>query len=41
MQATRVGIHMKAYKDMFPVVIIEGKVRDFLGEYMTGGLLVF
>lgn len=36
----RVGIHMKAYKDLFPVVIVGGKARDFLGEYMAGGLLV-
>lgn len=36
----RVGIHMKAYRDMFPVVIIGGRVKDFLGEYMAGGLLV-
>ena len=36
----RVGIHMKAYKDFFPVVIVGGTARDFLGEYMAGGLLV-
>lgn len=36
----RVGIHMKAYKDKFPVVIIGGETRDFLGEYMAGGLLI-
>jgi glutamate synthase domain-containing protein 3 len=36
----RVGIHMKAYKDLFPVVIVGGTARDFLGEYMAGGLLV-
>jgi glutamate synthase domain-containing protein 3 len=36
----RVGIHMKAYKDFFPVVIAGGGARDFLGEYMAGGLLV-
>ncbi|OIO72514.1 MAG: hypothetical protein AUJ85_10095 [Elusimicrobia bacterium CG1_02_37_114] len=36
----RVGIHMKAYKEMFPVVIIGESARDFLGEYMAGGLLV-
>jgi glutamate synthase domain-containing protein 3 len=36
----RVGIHMKAYKDFFPVVIVGGGARDFLGEYMAGGLLV-
>ncbi len=36
----RAGIHMKAYKDFFPAVIIGGSVQDFLGEYMAGGLLV-
>jgi glutamate synthase domain-containing protein 3 len=36
----RVGIHMKAYNEFFPVVIVGGKARDFLGEYMAGGLLV-
>jgi glutamate synthase domain-containing protein 3 len=36
----RVGIHMKAYKNLFPVVIVGGRARDFLGEYMAGGLLV-
>jgi glutamate synthase domain-containing protein 3 len=36
----RVGIHMKAYKNWFPVVIVGGTAKDFLGEYMAGGLLV-
>ncbi|RKY64807.1 MAG: hypothetical protein DRP99_01405, partial [Candidatus Latescibacterota bacterium] len=36
----RVGIHMKAYKDLFPVVVVGGRAKDFLGEYMAGGLLV-
>lgn len=36
----RVGIHMKAYKEFFPVVVVGGGARDFLGEYMAGGLLV-
>lgn len=36
----RVGIHMKAYKESFPVVVVGGVARDFLGEYMAGGLLV-
>jgi glutamate synthase domain-containing protein 3 len=35
-----VGIHMKAFKEFFPVVIVGGGARDFLGEYMAGGLLV-
>ncbi len=36
----RVGIHMKSYQDLYPVVIIGGIARDFLGEYMAGGLLI-
>ena len=36
----RVGIHMKSYKEKFPVVIIGGEVKDFFGEYMAGGLLI-
>ncbi len=36
----RVGIHMKAYRDLYPVIIVGGKARDFLGEYMAGGLLI-
>lgn len=36
----RVGIHMKSYKDSYPVIIIGGTAGDFLGEYMAGGLIV-
>ncbi len=36
----RVGIHMKAYKDKFPVIVVGGKAGDFLGEYMAGGAIV-
>lgn len=36
----RVGIHMKAYKNLFPVIVVGGRAHDFLGEYMAGGLLV-
>lgn len=36
----RVGIHMKSYKELYPVVIVGGCARDFLGEYMAGGLLI-
>lgn len=36
----RVGIHMKSYGEQFPVVIVGGLARDFLGEYMAGGILV-
>jgi glutamate synthase domain-containing protein 3 len=36
----RVGIHMKAYRDRVPVVIVGGRARDYFGEYMAGGILV-
>ncbi|CAM2057653.1 GXGXG motif family protein [Desulfovibrionales bacterium] len=36
----RVGIHMKAYMDKLPVIIIGGKSGDFLGEYMAGGAII-
>lgn len=36
----RVGIHMKAYRDSFPVLVAGGTAGDFLGEYMAGGLLI-
>ena len=36
----RVGIHMKSYQDLFPTIVIGGKVGDFLGEYQAGGIIV-
>jgi len=36
----RVGIHMKAYKEKLPIIVIGGKAGDFLGEYMAGGILL-
>ncbi len=36
----RIGIHMKSYKSLYPVIIIGGTVGDFLGEYMAGGLII-
>ena len=36
----RVGIHMKEYKDKFPVIIVGGTAKDFLGEYMAGGIII-
>ncbi len=36
----RVGIHMKAYQDKVPVMVIGGEAHDFLGEYMAGGILI-
>ncbi len=36
----RVGIHMKEYEKKFPILIFGGIARDFLGEYMAGGIIV-
>lgn len=36
----RAGIHMKAYKDRLPVMVIGGGVGSFLGEYQAGGRIV-
>ena len=36
----RVGIHMKAYRDKIPVIVVGGKAGDFLGEYMAGGVII-
>lgn len=36
----RGGIHMKAYRDKRPVLVVGGSPRAFLGEYMAGGLLL-
>ncbi len=36
----RAGIHMKAYKEKIPVLVIGGKAGSFLGEYQAGGVIV-
>lgn len=36
----RVGIHMKAYKEKQPVIVIGGQAGSFLGEYQAGGTIV-
>lgn len=36
----RAGIHMKEYQDKKPMVVIGGTAQDFLGEYMSGGVLI-
>lgn len=36
----RIGIHMKEYQEQRPVVVYGGKVKEFFGEYMAGGILV-
>jgi len=36
----RVGIHMKEYESVRPVIVIGGTAQHFLGEYMAGGILI-
>ena len=36
----RAGIHMKAYKEKLPVMVIGGVCGSFLGEYQAGGLII-
>ncbi len=36
----RAGIHMKAYREKSPVMVIGGRAGSFLGEYQAGGLIV-
>lgn len=36
----RAGIHMKAYKDKIPSLVIGGNAGSFLGEYQAGGIIV-
>lgn len=36
----RSGIHMKAYMDHQPVMIVGGTAGSFLGEYQAGGIIV-
>ena len=35
----RAGIHMKAYREKIPVMVIGGRTGSFLGEYQAGGLI--
>lgn len=35
----RAGIHMKAYMEHHPVLIVGGTAGSFLGEYLAGGLI--
>lgn len=37
---SRCGIHMKAYQDKQPVIVIGGCAKSFLGEYISGGTIV-
>lgn len=36
----RAGIHMKAYKEKKPAIVIGGRAGSFLGEYQAGGLIL-
>lgn len=36
----RVGIHMKEYEQKHPILIFGGTAKDFLGEYMAGGMII-
>ena len=36
----RAGIHMKAYEDKIPVLLIGGCAGSFLGEYQAGGKII-
>ncbi len=36
----RAGVHMKAYKDIHPTLVIGGTAGSFLGEYLAGGTII-
>ncbi len=36
----RCGIHMKAYEDKQPLIIIGDRAGSFLGEYLAGGTII-
>ncbi len=36
----RAGIHMKAYQDKYPLMVIGGHAGSFLGEYQAGGVII-
>ena len=36
----RAGVHMKAYGDRVPVMVIGGRAGSFLGEFQAGGRIV-
>ncbi|MBU4532449.1 MAG: hypothetical protein U1D96_02560 [Eubacteriales bacterium] len=36
----RVGIHMKQYQNIVPLLVVGGTAGNFFGEYMAGGVLV-
>ena len=36
----RAGIHMKAYMEKTPVIVVGGRTGSFLGEYQAGGYII-
>lgn len=36
----RAGIHMKAYREKVPLMVIGGRAGSFLGEYQAGGAII-
>ncbi|HBG54848.1 MAG TPA: glutamate synthase [Ruminococcaceae bacterium] len=36
----RVGIHMKAYREHQPLIVVGGETGSFLGEYQAGGTII-
>ena len=36
----RTGIHMKAYREKHPTLVIGGRAGSFLGEYQAGGTII-
>lgn len=37
---SRVGLHMKEYRGSRPVLVYGGRVKQYCGEYMAGGIIV-
>lgn len=37
---SRIGIHMKEFKDRKPLIAYGGRVKQYCGEYMAGGTIV-
>jgi glutamate synthase domain-containing protein 3 len=37
---SRIGIHMKEFKDKKPIIVYGGAVKQYCGEYMAGGIIV-
>lgn len=37
---SRIGIHMKQFKDKNPSIVYGGRVKQYCGEYMAGGTII-